>query len=101
MDTQRTPKLTRRAQTALEEWRATAPQAAAAGDDAGKAVVMARVRAAVKTKEREADGSITECKWHLQISNDKDEHINKSESELDATCCVSFENPSMFTRRPW
>ena len=58
MDTQRTPKLTRRAQTALEEWRATAPQAAAAGDDAGKALVMARVRVAVKIKGREADGCV-------------------------------------------
>jgi hypothetical protein len=47
------------------------------------------------------DASITECKWHLQNSNDKDELLNKSKSEQDVTCCVSFENPSMFTRRPW
>ena len=38
MDPQTTPTLTRRARTALEELRATAPRAAAAVDGAGKKV---------------------------------------------------------------
>ncbi len=83
MDPQRTPALTRRARTEPEELRSPALRAAAAADGARKKVRKKLLWMAVE-KGMSIDASITECEYLLHFSNDKNQHINKSETELDA-----------------